>query len=70
VPLALTSDGSIVCSLDNIKNNIYEFIKIARIKLIKEYKYRKHDLTIELFLPIKYLGQHFDLEEIPAGLNQ
>jgi hypothetical protein len=46
------------------------FIKIAKIKLIKEYRYRKYDLTIELFLPIKYLGQHFDLEEIPAGLNQ
>ncbi|BAZ39553.1 hypothetical protein NIES4101_55070 [Calothrix sp. NIES-4101] len=63
-------DGLVICEFDNIKNQIYQFIKNAKLKLITEYKYIKHTLTIELFLPIDYFDKNLELEEIPAGNNQ
>jgi hypothetical protein len=68
--LSPNPDGFLIKPLENIEEALYEFIKLAKIKLIKEYKYRRYILTIELFIPIKYLGQHFDLKKIPAGLGK
>ena len=59
-------DGLIICNFDEIKDKIYQFIK--KVKLMPQY--RKHTLTIELFLPIDYLEKHLDLEEISAGNDQ
>ena len=62
-PIHSDEDGLIICNFDEIKEEIYQFIK--KVKLMPQY--RKHTLTIELFLPIDYLEKHLDLEEISAG---
>ncbi|MDF5729346.1 MAG: effector-associated domain EAD1-containing protein [Rhizonema sp. PD38] len=65
-PIYSDEDGLIICNFDEIKEKIYQFIK--NVKLMPQY--RKHTLTIELFLPIDYLEKNLDLEEICAGNNQ
>jgi hypothetical protein len=62
--IPLNQDGLVNCSDKELLNYIGKFIKIAKQKLIKNYT-----LTIELFLPVKYLGRSFDLEEILADQN-
>ncbi|MFN9515826.1 MAG: hypothetical protein ACK6AZ_08430, partial [Pseudanabaena sp.] len=62
--IPLNQDGLVNCSDKELLNYIGKFIKIAKQKLIKNYT-----LTIELFLPVKYLGRGFDLEEIIADQN-
>ncbi|MCA6621510.1 MAG: hypothetical protein IM542_02755 [Pseudanabaena sp. M165S2SP1A06QC] len=62
--ISFNQDGLISCSENELLNYIGKFIKIAKQKLIKNYT-----LTIELFLPVKYLGRGFDLEEILADQN-
>lgn len=62
--IPLNQDGLVNCSDKELLNYIGKFIKIAKQKLIKNYT-----LTIELFLPVKYLGRGFDLEEILADQN-
>jgi hypothetical protein len=62
--IPLNQDGLVNCSDKELLNYIGKFIKTAKQKLIKNYT-----LTIELFLPVNYLGRGFDLEEILADQN-
>jgi hypothetical protein len=73
--LSLNADSVFIELSENIEDIIdvivdatYEFIKIAKMKLIKEYI--TYNLTVELFLPTQYLGQYFDLKKIPAGRGE
>ncbi|MBR8836692.1 MAG: hypothetical protein DSM106950_22415 [Stigonema ocellatum SAG 48.90 = DSM 106950] len=51
------------CSFAEVADVIYRFIKISETKHLQPgYK-----LTIELFLPFRYLGKSLDLEKIPIG---
>jgi len=70
VPIILNQDGLISCPENEIKDYIGRLIKAAKMKLIREYKHTKYSLTIELFLPVQYLGRDFDLEEISADQNR
>lgn len=50
------------CSLEQIANEIHKIIKIAIDYYIKS---QKHELIIELFLPLKWLSESIDLQQIP-----
>ncbi len=54
------------CSLVEIPDLIYKVIDITETQYLYKYKYT---LTIELFLPMQYLGTSIDLEEIPIGFD-
>ena len=66
--ISLNQDGLVNCAENELLNYIGKFIKIAKQKLMQKL-IKKYTLTIELFLPVKYLGRGFDLEEILADQN-
>ena len=70
VQISLDSDHSIHCSESDLKDCIKILIDKAKVKLIEKYKHTNYDLTIELFLPFKYLGKSFDLDKIPADQDR
>ena len=60
----------LICSFDEIKNEIFNFIEKAKDEINKEHRDTKHELTIELINQVKYSGKDFDLEKIDLALNE
>ncbi len=56
------------CTLSEIATKIYEFIKIGQKNALRQYK--NYTLTIELFMPLQYLDEKIDTQEIPAGFGE
>jgi hypothetical protein len=70
VPIELNEIGLVNRSESDLRHDICGLIKSAKIMLVRKYGYTKYDLTVELFLPIEYLGSEFDLEKIAAAGNR
>lgn len=70
VEINLNKGVSNICTLDTINKILANFIRIAREKLIREYRYIKHNLILEIFLPYECLKESIDLQEILASGNQ
>ena len=70
ITIELNKNSLNTCTLNEITKIIANFVQVAKKKLFLDYRYSRHNLIIELFLPYEYLQENIDLQEIMASGNQ
>ena len=69
IKLEVNNDSpNIECSLSDVVDNIYKFIRIAKTEYLN--KYRHYKLNIEIFLPLQFIDANLDLEDVSIGLDK
>ena len=67
-PIELEAENTKVeSSLEEISEKVHQFIVVAKEIIRKNYAIR--ELAIEIFAPLKYLEERFDLKTIPDGFG-
>lgn len=69
-PLDINLDSIVECFFEELTYRISELIGQARCKLIRNHGYYEDITTVELFVPLGYLGHRFDLEPIPVTIGE